>query len=112
MDNVKWISVKERLPKTGEEVLVVWAESGLVTTGDRELICHNLTRNEISHWAEKPAPPDKEERDGWIRKNNPMYSPFETESEEYTYICRNCGNEEAHKRKYCPECGEKMRYGD
>ena len=43
----------------------------------------------------------------WIRRDNPLYSPFDC-SEEYTYICSHCFNEEEHKRKCCPYCGARM----
>ena len=46
----------------------------------------------------------------WIKKNNPMFSPFD-DTTEHIYICNQCGYEDRHKttaKNFCSNCGAKM----
>ena len=44
---------------------------------------------------------------GWVKCNNPNYSPFDGSS-EYTYRCSNCGKEHESKSPFCEHCGASM----
>lgn len=43
----------------------------------------------------------------WIRRNNPMYSPFDCEGYEFLYVCSRCGAIDAALYPYC-HCGARM----